>query len=550
MASECEKHKGSLQTQFCETCKVALCLDCKNEHDPGHTVYHIQDLAQKLIMQLSKEDDVVLYQEVRGLDEELSGEVKKLRSWFENMEKKVVDVIHQSMSDVMNEVLEQTNVKLNKKRKQMEEALKVGSEEKERIQEEIKDLVAQEKFADILKYKDMYYQTLNKQKLFLKAASSKPTWIQHIKKVAGLSEEFLKDNVATALKHVFSIPLLCVIPNKSNQIVLYDLATKRRTVQKLEGVPKSKQFDYVLVRNCVYIIGGYQEETKEALKSTFEYEVSEKGNSLLKKADLTKARFAHKAIAVTDSTIYALGGITPSFMGMKYTSSCEKYDRVLNRWVEIKSLYEGKGYMSACHFNERFIYVFGGFTDDMALESSALVEFFDTMIESDGWKLVKFINAGKKWAPVSQPGVVQLGRQMLLIFGGRSNKSQYSDNCFLYNIKENTMKQLDFKLSAPTNFYQRQAVNYKDQLYAFDSTETNLHVFDPLTVRWNVVKRAEWEQGPAPVSASASPAAQVPAPAPAQVQAPAAPVSAPAPAPAAAPVPVPAATTSPAPSAA
>ncbi len=512
MASVCEKHKGASQTQFCETCKVALCLDCKNEHDPAHTVYHLQDLGQKLIMQLNKEDDITLYKEICKLDDELNTEVHKLRSWFENIEKKVVNVVHQCMNDVMNEVLEQTNVKLNKKRQQMEDALKLSTEEKEKIQEEIKDLVAQEKFSDIFKYKDLYYQMQDKQRLFMTTASSKLMWVQHIKKVAGISEEFLKENVSNALKHIFSVPILCIVPNKSNQIVMYDIAAKKRTVHKIDGITRSKHFDYTLIKNSIYIIGGHDEESKTLLRSTFEYELLERGNVLHQRADLLKGRFAHKVISVTDSFIYALGGIISSFLGTKYTDHCEKYDRVFDRWVEVKPLHESKGYMSACHFKERFIYVFGGFSDDVASESSSVVEFFDTMIESDGWKLVKFVNVNKKWAPISQAGVVQLGRQMLLLFGGRSNKAQFTTDCYLYNIKDSTMKQLECKLANPTAFYQRQIVTYKDQVYAFDSTECNLHIFDPVSIRWNVVKRAEWEPKSAavPVPAPVAPAAPAP----------------------------------------
>jgi len=495
MEGECEKHKGSQKQYFCETCKAAICQECKTEHDPTHNVYQLQELGSKLIMQLSKEDDVVLYQEICKLDEELNGEVTKLKIWFENMEKKVVEVVRDCMNEVMNEVLEQTNIKLSKKKTQMEQTLKMSADEREKIQEEIKDLVTQERYLDIYKYKDLYFQMLEKQKLFMSTASSKPMWIQHVKKVAGISEEFLKENVSNALKHVFNAPLLYIIPNKSNQIVTYDLATKKRSVYKMEGLVKSRHFDSVLVKNCVYIIGGNDEENKTLLRSTYEYEILEKTGTLRQKADLIKGRFGHKAISVIDSFIYALGGIVSSFLGTKYTNHCEKYDRVFDRWVEVKPLYESKGYMSACHFRERFIYVFGGFSDDVASESSSTVEFFDTMIESEGWKIVKFTNVNKKWAPISQAGVVQLGRQMLLLFGGRVNKSQFTADCYLYNIKDNTMKQLECKIASPTAFYQRQIVAYKDELYAFDTNENNMHIFDPVAIKWNVVKRADWEQG-------------------------------------------------------
>ena len=514
MEGGCEKHKCALMAFLCETCKINLCADCKNEHDQAHAICTLQDLSQKLMLQLSKEDDVVLYQEICKLDKELNTEVNKLKNWFGNIEKRVVEVIHECMNEVMNEVLEQTNVKLGKKKQQLEESLKMTAEEREKVQEQIKDIVMDEKYSELAKYKDLYFQTLEKQKLFLSTASSKPMWIQHVKKVAGITEEFLKENVSNALKHVFTVPLLYIMPNKSNQILTYDLATKKRTVYKLDNIQKSKHFDTALIKNNIFIIGGHDEETKTLLKNTYEYEILEKAGTLQQRADLLKGRFGHKAIAVTDSFVYALGGIISSFLGIKYTNHCEKYDRVFDRWVEVKPMYESKGYMSACSFRDRFIYVFGGFSDDVASESSSTVEFFDTMIESEGWKIVKFNNVNKKWAPISQAGVIQLGRQMLLLFGGRTNKSQFTSDCYLYNMKDNSMKQLECKIASATAFYQRHIATYQDELYAFDSNENNLHIFDPVAIKWNVIKRADWEKSEpvpaapvAPVSAPAAPSA-------------------------------------------
>jgi len=511
----CTKHNNTPKTFLCETCKITICQDCKTEHDQTHSICSLQDLSQKLMLQLSKEDDVGLYKEICKLDDELNGEVDKLKKWFETIEKKVVDVIHECMNEVMNEVLEQTNVKLGKKKKQMEEALKLTAEEREKIQDEIKDIVMDEKYENLAKYKDLYFQIVDKQKLFMSTASSKPMWIQHVKKVASISEEFLKENVSNALKHVFNVPLLYIMPNKTNQILTYDLASKKKVIYRLEGLQKSRHFDTALIKNCIFIIGGHDEENKVLLRNNYEYEILEKMGTLRKKADLIKGRFGHKAIAVTDSFVYALGGIVQSFLGTKYTNHCEKYDRVFDRWVEVKPMYESKGYMSACHFKERFIYVFGGFSDDVASESSSTVEFFDTMIESEGWKIVKFTNVNKKWMPISQAGVVQLGRQMLLLFGGRTNKSEFTSDCYLYNIKDNTMKQLECKIANSTAFYQRHIATYNDEIYAFDSNENNLHIFDPVAIKWNVVKRTEWDQVKENVPASApAPAAPSVAPVP------------------------------------
>ena len=170
---QCEVHKEQKLSLFCEACKSLLCPDCKPEHDTKHSVFTLQDLGEKLIQQLSKEDDTALYQEICKMDEELTGEVRKLKGWFDELERKTVEAVHQCMNDIMNEVLEQTNEKLGKKRQQMEEALKTSAETKENAIAELKDLLMNEQYLGIFKYKDLYYQCLEKEKLFTTTAGSK-----------------------------------------------------------------------------------------------------------------------------------------------------------------------------------------------------------------------------------------------------------------------------------------------------------------------------------------------------------------------------------------
>jgi hypothetical protein len=488
----CGTHKETKAGALCETCKTLLCAECKTSHDVTHLVLNLQELGQKLVEQLGKPDDRVLFQEIEKLDDELEREVGRLRNWFAETEKQAIEALHTCMTEMLKDVVDETRLALSKKRKQLQEALNIPAEERAKTSEEVKALIADGHDDMIAKYSPIYLQCMSKQRLFMKAASAKPGWIQHLKKVNNLTDEFLKDCTLTVFKRIFDRPLVYAIANKTNQIVLYDPVANRRSTHRIEGLPKSKHFDSALIRNCIYFTGGLDEEAKAILKSTHEYELRERDNVLSRKADMLKGRFGHKLLAPTDMFMYALGGVVSSFLGQKYSNHCEKYDRVYDRWIELRPMYESKGYVSACHFKERFIYVFGGFNDDVASESSSTVEFLDSMVETEGWKLVKFDNVGKKWAAVSQAGVIQLGRQMLLLFGGRSNKSTFTDVCYVYNIKENAVRQLECKLEHPTSFYQRHIANYKDKIYALDATENDLHVFNPTEVKWTAIKRADW----------------------------------------------------------
>ena len=53
------------------------------------------------MLSLNKEDDVVLYQEICKLDDQLNIEVKKLQTWFENIEKRVMEAVHDCANEIM-----------------------------------------------------------------------------------------------------------------------------------------------------------------------------------------------------------------------------------------------------------------------------------------------------------------------------------------------------------------------------------------------------------------------------------------------------------------
>lgn len=488
----CDVHKDRPTDFLCETCKKLLCKECRVEHSKNHTVSSVEEVGRNMLHLLDNEADAVLYKEICKLDDQLKEDVMKLRNWFESIKEKVADVIQDCTDAVMNEVLEQTNEKLALKKDQLQKALNQLVVERDQYLSQLQDVLNAEQYQSFARYKELYFQLLEKERLFKSIASAKSMWVQHVKKVGMITEDSLKASVSTALKNVFNVPLLYIIPNRSNQIFTYDIASKRRNTHVLEDITKSRHFDSALVRNCIYIIGGQEEQTKELLPDTYEYEIIDQGGVLRQRADLMKGRFGHRVVSVSESFVYALGGIVKSFLGTKYTNHCEKYDRVYDRWVEVKPMYESKGYMSVCHFKERFIYIFGGFSDDVCSESSSTVELFDTMIEGEGWKLLKFGNIAKKWQPISQAGVVQLGDHVILLFGGRINKMNFTPNCYLFNIKESTMKQLEAKIASPTIFYQRQVISYKDHLYAFDTNQNDLHIFDPEAIRWDIIKKEEW----------------------------------------------------------
>jgi len=65
---------------------------------------------------------------------------------------------------------------------------------------------------------------------------------------------------------------------------------------------------------------------------------------------------ADHAILYQKGSIYVLGGMS----GNRSLDSCEVYNIKEDKWAEIPKLSTARQSFSACAFNEKYIFVFGG----------------------------------------------------------------------------------------------------------------------------------------------------------------------------------------------
>jgi N-acetylneuraminic acid mutarotase len=104
----------------------------------------------------------------------------------------------------------------------------------------------------------------------------------------------------------------------------------------------------------------------------------------------------------------------------------ELYDTHIDDWLELPRINEGRHYHSSCHFNHKFIYVFGGIQNSNKKYSNSIEKFsFD--IENYQNRYWERVNLSKVQMPApitarQGAGMCQVGPDEIIIVGGFNGK--------------------------------------------------------------------------------------------------------------------------------
>jgi len=105
-------------------------------------------------------------------------------------------------------------------------------------------------------------------------------------------------------------------------------------------------------------------------------------------------------------------------------NTVEVYSIAEDKWTQLEPFKHARQSFSVCHFNEKFIAVFGGkcIMDDIAggyndepFEFVNQVEVYE--IEKNAWKVINYITDNHKLR-VLHPGTAQISSSKIMIFGG------------------------------------------------------------------------------------------------------------------------------------
>ena len=176
----------------------------------------------------------------------------------------------------------------------------------------------------------------------------------------------------------------------------------------------------------LYMTGGYQTTLKTFLDNTF---VLDDHRTVMVPLQRMKQSRADHAVLYFKDHMYVFGGMSfksGSMSDIESLSSCEVYSIKDDSWQEMPPMAHARQSFSACLFNEKYIFVFGGkvlgqgatirnMNDNQPFDFVSQVEVFE--IEKNAWKVINYISENNK-LKVLHPGTYQVTGKRIIIFGG------------------------------------------------------------------------------------------------------------------------------------
>eukprot|EP01022_Parablepharisma_sp_SALTPOND_P020935 TRINITY_DN3941_c0_g1_i1.p2 TRINITY_DN3941_c0_g1~~TRINITY_DN3941_c0_g1_i1.p2 ORF type:complete len:331 (+),score=44.40 TRINITY_DN3941_c0_g1_i1:78-1070(+) len=280
---------------------------------------------------------------------------------------------------------------------------------------------------------------------------------------------------------------------KSGQFVLCSLKDLKEIQTRKYRVPYDSLylFDTVQTKNIIYFSGGgapasessaeqfYQIMMKVTIKPTMDTVAD-------KLANMNTARANHAMAAVGSKFLYAVGGVNSS----GNIASCEEYNIETNKWREIAQLNEKKKWVTLCSYKGRYLYAFGGSTNNEA-KATDIIEFLDTSNPTaKTWEVIKLTSGKDLWTNCFFVGAVPVSDKCIMLFGGIVKDAE-KDNCVGFNPETKAMEKRG-NLLRPDAFY-RTKYGMKGEKFAIvGSHDGDLHIYDKAQGKWDLMLKTIW----------------------------------------------------------
>jgi N-acetylneuraminic acid mutarotase len=204
-----------------------------------------------------------------------------------------------------------------------------------------------------------------------------------------------------------------------------------------------------------------------------------------KLANMFVARANHAMEAIGKQHLYVFGGTNSS----GYLDSCEEYDIETNNWRMVARLNEKKKWMSACTFNSRYLYSFGGCVSDKN-EVSKEIECFDTTDRSAKiWEVIKLAAGDSLLKGAFFIGTMNISNSYILLFGGVAKAED--DSCVVFEPVKRKLEKQKGLLKHDSFYRTKYGVSGKE--YAIVGyRQGDLHIYDEETKKWNFIVKKIW----------------------------------------------------------
>ena len=181
----------------------------------------------------------------------------------------------------------------------------------------------------------------------------------------------------------------------------------------------------------IYLVGGSDPVNNNKKHST-NYFFDFHKRTLISRASMNTARSSF-AICYMNRSIYAVGGLTNN---SGFTSTCERYDILQNRWSPIADLNFDVLAPCVATFNNKFIFKFGGNSADNKLENR--VEKYDP-VKNKWYPLQPKIDIpynikSNYFKMLNTSAAIQISLNEIYIFGGYLDDNTGSNSTFVFRI--------------------------------------------------------------------------------------------------------------------
>ncbi|WP_160646733.1 M56 family metallopeptidase [Chengkuizengella marina] len=182
----------------------------------------------------------------------------------------------------------------------------------------------------------------------------------------------------------------------------------------------------------IYVVGGsrYNDQGYEYLSSLEMYDPQK--DRWIELASMNQARHNHTT-GVIDGKIYVVGGsrYNDNNQAYEFLSSLEMYDPQKDRWIELASMNQARGYHTTEIINGK-IYAVGGYGSDSNVLSS--LEVYDP--QTNTWtELNSMSDARVKFA-------IEVIQGKIYVVGGKNNNSDYLFSSEVYDPETNIWTKL------------------------------------------------------------------------------------------------------------
>lgn len=292
-------------------------------------------------------------------------------------------------------------------------------------------------------------------------------------------KELNKDNKKEGTNPCYS-NFVYVIKEKASEILIYNAQLGKNLRVFIDNWKFLKFFDSVQIGSKIYYSGGGM-----YLKTTYEYNFLRNCNTFERKSDMNVGKNLHKLVAFSKCQIYSLGGKAAEGP----INICEVFDLKGNIWKMLPGLNESKYGISPAVIDNRFIFIFGGYSIVEGEEKYlSTIEKLDTQGKIPVWERILAKNL-ELIKPLFDMASIPIAKNKIILFGGYDGT--FHNTCYEFNTDDNSFEKKT-EMTQEDSFHGSKPVLCNNQVWIIGHRHKDIHVFDLKSAKWKLIAEESW----------------------------------------------------------